>query len=278
MAAGGKRVLFLTHGVFSSIGAAFGDLRGTKALEALRARYDGRIIGWDHWTIARSPLENADEMLTRMAPSMNVDFICHSRGALVMRAALEHATLREKRHTRFLQGGVGTAMFVAGANQGSQLASFEHVNSLLNVYSEIGRVFNCVALEVVFAVLRVLAHGASTLPSVRALSSEPSNAFIRGLNEQPSMSLRGRLVVANANYDPSGGSLKKLANLNLDAIFGAANDLVVPFEGAAKFDPSIVADDVRSFGSRTTSQSSVSHTKFFENDDVRHLIEQTFCR
>lgn len=275
MAAEGP-VLFLTHGVFSSLHGAFNSLAGTPTLAALRGKYGERIVGWDHWTISKTPLENADEMLTRMPPLMDVDFICHSRGALVMRAALEHEDLREKRRTRFRESGVGSAMFVAGANQGSQLASFEHVNTLLNVYSAIGKLFGSVALDVVFAVLRVLAHGASTLPSVQALSSDPSNDFVRKLNDQPPMQVRGSLAVAHANFDPSGSALKALLNLNVDKIFGTANDLVVPFAGAATFDPNVIADRDLAFGSASTSESNVFHTNFFGHDDVQTMIRETF--
>jgi hypothetical protein len=270
-----KPVLFLTHGVFSSIGGAFNDLLGTPALAALRGRYENRIIGWDHFTISKTPLENADDMLSAMAPAMNVDFVCHSRGALVMRAALEHDKLREKRRTRFRESGVGNALFVAGANQGSQLASFEHVNTLLNVYAAIGHVFPGLALDVIFAVLRILAHGASTLPSVEALSSDASNTFVRDLNQQPRMSVRGKLAVAHANYDPRQGVLRELANLNIDTIFGTANDLVVPFAGAAQFDPNVIADEERAFGSAGASQPDVFHTNFFAQPDIQGLIGKT---
>lgn len=276
MAASDKPVLFLIHGIFSSLRGAFRQLSGSATLAALRAKYGENIIGWDHWTISKTPLENADDMLTRMSPSMNVDFICHSRGALVMRAALEHDDLREKRRTRFRESGVGSAMFVAGANQGSQLANYEHVNTLLNVYSAISRVFGSVALEVVFAVLRVLAHGASTLPSIHALSNDASNTFVRELNAQPRMSVRGKLVVAHANYDPSSGLLQELADLNIDTIFAAANDAVVPFAGAAIFDPAVIADESRAFGSAIVAQADVMHTNFFGHDAVRTLIEETF--
>lgn len=277
MATSGQPILFLTHGIFSSIGGAFRELRGSSTLAALRSKYGANIVGWDHWTVSKTPLENADEMLTRMAPSMDVDFICHSRGALVMRAALEHPDLRDKRRTRFRESGVGSAMFVAGANQGSQLASFEHVNTLLNVYSAINHFFGGIALEIVFAVLRVLAHGASTLPSVEALSSDTSNEFVRALNQQPPMSVRGKLVVAHANYDPTHGVLKQLGDLNIDTIFGTANDLVVPFAGAATFDPTVFADQERAFGTGTSTQGDVMHTNFFGHQDVRKLVEATFA-
>jgi hypothetical protein len=276
MAKDGKRVLFLTHGIFSSIGGAFSDLLNTPALAKLRQTYADRIIGWDHFTVSKTPLENADEMLTKMAPAMNVDFICHSRGALVMRAALEHPSLITKSSTRFLDRSVGSAMFVAGANQGSQLASFTHLNTLLNVYSAIGSILPGIALKVIVGVLRVLAHGVTTLPSVEALSSDASNEFVNALNGAPRMSLKGRLAVAHANFDPKGSILGAIANLNIDTIFGTANDLVVPFAGAATFDPNVIADQEKAFGSLMVPQSEVLHTNFFAQDPVRSFIADTF--
>ncbi len=276
MAADGKRVLFLTHGIFSSIGGAFSDLLKTDALKTLRQTYDDRIIGWDHFTVSKAPLENADEMLTKMAPAMNVDFICHSRGALVMRAALEHPSLVTKSSLRFLDRSVGSAMFVAGANQGSQLASFSHLNTLLNVYSAIGSVLPGIALDVIVGVLRVLAHGITTLPSVEALSSDPSNDFVTALNGAPRMLLKGKLAVAHANFDPQESVLGAIANLNIDTIFGTANDLVVPFTGAATFDPNVFADQEKAFGSLTMSQPTVLHTNFFRQQPVQDFIAETF--
>jgi len=276
----GDRVLFLTHGIFSSIGGAFRDLEGTQVLADLRGKYGDRIIGWDHWTVARTPFENADAMLTGMAPDMLVDFICHSRGSLVMRAALEHSKLNTKMTSRFNGGRAGTALFVAGANQGSQLASFEHVNTLLNVYSAIASVpflgHAGAFLDLIVGVLRVLAHGVSTIPSVAALSSDPGNTFIKELDGDPRMVFSGRVGVAHANFDPNSGILAQLGNLNVDKIFGKPNDLVVPYDGAALFDAAQTVDRELPFNAGAAIQSKVAHTTFFRNGDLQKVIAELF--
>ena len=152
-----QRVLLLVHGIFSSVDA-FNDIADDAWLMAhLTGVYGNKnIIGWDHRTVALTPFDNADEMLRLLPPGITPDIICHSRGSLVVRSALEHRRLQAKRESRFTN--VGTALFVAGANQGSQLASFRHINDLLNVYSAIASIpvlgsFG-VALNVVSAFLK----------------------------------------------------------------------------------------------------------------------------
>ena len=86
----------------------------------------------------------------------------------------------------------------------------------------------------------------------------------------------GKLVIAHANYDPSSGVLKQVANLNIDEIFGTANDLVVPFAGAAIFDPNVFADQEIAYGSATVAKPNVLHTNFFGQPEIRMAIEQTF--
>ena len=223
----GQRVLVLVHGIFSSLDA-FNELASGDTMNRLRGVYGDNIIGWDHRTVAKTPLDNADDMLSAMPSGVQPDIICHSRGALVIRAALEHERLQAKRQTRF--ASVRTGLFVAGANHGSQLASFRHVNDLLNVYSAIASIPLLgsigVALGVVVGVLKVLAHGASMLPAVKALSTDDDNTFVHDL-DRPFHTSIGQLIVSRANYDPTNDVLLQALNWNVDRVFGTANDLVV---------------------------------------------------
>ena len=275
MALAGQRVLLLTHGIFSNV-HAFNDLEGA-TLERLRAVYQDRIIGWEHRTVAKTPFDNADDMLTKLPPDVQPDFICHSRGGLVMRAALEHPDLHGKRETRF--ASVGTALFVASANQGSQLATYSHVEELLNVYSAIASLpmlgsFG-VDLSVVIGLLKVLAHAAAKLPSVKALSTDADNEFVNAL-DLPLRTRIAQLLVARANYDPTGNPALQILNWNIDKIFGVGNDFVVPFGDAARFDQDVRADFTLSCGSEERPQSVVMHTNFFEQPEVQELIVQRF--
>ncbi len=273
------RTLLLTHGIFSSTQGAFAAFgkAGHPLLADFRSKYKN-IIGWDHYTVSKTPFQNAQDLLNRLPDGMQIDVICHSRGALVTRAMLEDPALAGLAKQKI--GSVGNAIFVAGANQGSQLARFENINRLLNIYSAIGSIpilgSAGVVLNVIVGLLRVLAHGAVKLPSVLALNPDPSvNAFLKGLNG-PTMTQIGRLVVLHANYDPTQGLLREYLDWNVDQIFGTANDLVVPFTGAEVFDPWLPVADVNNyrFGTATVAQNVVLHTNFFYQQTVQDILQQ----
>ncbi|HEY0141327.1 MAG TPA: hypothetical protein VGF48_10550 [Thermoanaerobaculia bacterium] len=272
----GQRVLLLTHGIFSSLEGAFAGISNPKSevLKHLRGVYGENIIGWDHWTVGKTPLENAAEMLMALPPTIQPDIICHSRGGLVTRAMLEHPTLMQRRQQLFPR--IGKAIFVAGANQGSQLANLQNINRLLNIYSAVASFPALggvgVVLKVIVGVLRVLAHGASGLASVEALSSDlDKNEFLRALNDAH-MTPAGELVVVHANYDPSKGPLARFLDLNVDFVFKQPNDMVVPFTGAATFDKWQQVGTNIQFGTNASTQSAVMHTNFFMQSQVHDLI------
>jgi hypothetical protein len=272
------RVLLLTHGIFSSLKGAFNDISDPTGpvLQHLRSIYGDNIIGWDHRTVAKTPLDNAREMLAALPAGMTPpDILCHSRGALVTRAMLEHSTLAASRKSRF--SSVGRAIFIAGATQGSQLASEAHLNRLLNIYSAVGSIPALgaagVVLNVIVGLLKVLSHGATRLPSIQALSSDvASNTFLQDLN-LPLMTPTDKIVVAHANYDPSQGPLAKLLDLNVDTVFGTANDMVVPFTTAEVFDKfQQVGTNVR-FGTALVTQPVVMHLNFFSQPSIQQLLQ-----
>jgi hypothetical protein len=272
----GQRVLLLTHGIFSSLAGAFDGISDPNGavLQHLRTIYQDRIIGWDHWTIAKTPLENARDLLERLPAGIEPDIVCHSRGGLVTRAMLEHETLRELRASRFPR--VGKAVFVAAANQGSQLARLANLNRLLNIYSAVASIpilgAAGVVLKVVVGVLKVLAQVATRLPSIEALSSDLSrNTFLEELNG-PLLTPIGEIVVVHANYDPAGGPLGRFLDLNVDTVFNAANDMVVPFAGARLFDKFQQVGTNINFGSAVQTQSVVMHLNFFRQPGVHDLL------
>lgn len=274
----GQRVLLLTHGIFSSLRGAFAGFSdpANPLMQHLRGVYGKNIIGWDHWTVARTPLENADALLGALPPNIRPDIVCHSRGALVTRAMLEHPSLALRRQSRF--AAVGKAIFVAGANQGSQLGSLRHLNRLLNIYSAVGSIPALgaagVVLKVIVGVLRVLAHGVTNLPSVEALSSDlQKNQFLRELNTEL-MTPTGEIVVIHANYDPSKGPLAGFLDLNVDQIFGVANDMVVPYTGAEVFDKWQQVAANFHYGTAGETQAEVMHTNFFYQKGVQDLLRQ----
>jgi len=278
-----QRVLLLTHGIFSSTTGAFRAFgaAGDDLLTDLRAIYGtNNIIGWDHFTISKTPLENAHDLLTRLPEGLEADILCHSRGALITRAMLEHPDLKPLTQSKI--ANVGKLIFVAGANQGSQLAKFENLNRLLNIYSAVASTPLLggagVVLRVIVGLLRVLAHGAVQLPSIIALQpDEATNPFLAQLNDGALATPVDRCVVVHANYDPRKGVLKELLDFNVDIIFNTANDMVVPFAGAELFDKLQAVTEAHNlrFGSVSETQGDVMHTNYFSQQSVRDIIRQT---
>lgn len=272
----GQRVLLLTHGIFSSLEGAFAGIAdpASDVMQHLRGIYGNNIIGWDHWTIGKTPLENAEEMLSALPAGVQPDIVCHSRGGLVTRAMLEHPSLIAKRQSRF--ASVGKAIFIAGACQGSQLATLSNLNRLLNIYSAIASFPILggagVPLTVIVGVLRVLAHGVTSLPSIEALSADRvHNAFLLALNESD-LTPTGEIVVVHANYDPANGPLAGFIDLNVDLVFGEANDMVVPFIGAETFDKWQQVGLNYKYGTPSVRQSVVMHTNFLKQPGVHELL------
>ncbi len=82
------RCLVFIHGTGSHTAGAFGDLR-VVAEEAqldwdeLVKRYEGRIYGFEHRSLSRSPIENAILLARTLPDDATVDLVSHSRGGLV---------------------------------------------------------------------------------------------------------------------------------------------------------------------------------------------------
>ena len=133
-----KRVLLFVHGIFSSIHGAFGDLGDPAATDTTMKKlidaYSGHVFGYDHWTISKTPLQNALDLLDAIPDQANwdIDVICHSRGGLVVRSLLsviaegveptnDGLRLVAQRRAGKIKS-IDKTFFVAAANQGSPLA------------------------------------------------------------------------------------------------------------------------------------------------------------
>lgn len=279
----GKRSLLLVHGIFSSTSGCFEVLSKQPNLMAyLRGIYGDNIIGYDHWTIAKTPFENAADLLRALPDDgkLDIDIVCHSRGGLVTRSILEHPKLADSCNSKIET--VRSAIFVASANQGSPLASYNSYTNIFNIFSALGSLpgvaaSGSVSIDLIVGVLKVIAHSAFQIPSVKALApdtpGEP-NVFIQQLNG-PSVHQVNQYCVAHANFDPVKFNLLAILDPIIDYVFkGKANDLVVPFDGAAIFDRWIQCRIDLPFGSESESQGVVYHTNFFSRTEVHGLLRE----
>jgi hypothetical protein len=270
----GSRVLLFVHGIFSSVEGAFDSLLegNPSVMDKLFAAYGNRVIGWDHRTVAKTPLENAKDILSKLPDHMCVDIVCHSRGAAVTRAMLEHPDMIDIGKAKYIS--VGEVIFVAGANQGTPLASRGRWDELINVFTGILSVTGVTAsvhAKVIVGLVKVMAHGIIDLPSLAALS--PDSEFYRILNDKYSTTVT-EYCYMRANFDaPSNLGLRAL-NLLADSFFQQPNDLVIPFVGAGTFDNHITfnIEDGVSYLPGGRGQPTVLHTNFFKQQEVKDKL------
>ena len=268
--------LLLVHGTFSRGATAFSALPAEE-LQALVDAYDGRVVVFDHPTISVDPITNAQwftEQFAAGAPTdaeLVVDVLGHSRGGLVARAFAEQ-------QDRLALGGrrldVRSAVFVGVPNAGTVLADTEHLGDLLDTYTNLLDAFPDVGavdvLQVVLEVVKQVATGvAEGLDGL--MSMNPGGDYLRGLNKDASQQLAYAAIAAD--FAPTSRNPRQLAmDLLADRLFGSANDLVVPRDGAWQVDDNaLVAADRRL---SIADEQAVSHNSYFASPAVQRRLQE----
>jgi hypothetical protein len=275
MLAGGRALLFV-HGTFSTTHSGFAGLpRDTVA--RLLDRYQGRLFGFDHHTLSATPEDNVAEFAARMPDglSLDIDIVSHSRGGLVAR------TFSDELHSAAPGVSVGRSVFVATPNNGTALASADHMidfidrsTSALNVLppgplSVVGSIF-----EAILTVVKMVGH--AFLTGLRGLTSmDPGGGFLARLNTGTAVDSEYYAVAAE--FEPTGGlrDLVKTGPLDalVDRVFGDdANDLVVPtlgvYSGGTDVGFPIPSPNVHVFD----RAAGISHTTFFSAPKTNELL------
>ena len=225
----GPTLLFV-HGTFSTTDGGFGGLKA-ETRKALDDKYDGRVIAYDHPTIADDPIENARRFLEIAADRrLELDIVCHSRGGLVSRAIAERpgnlAGLAPKT-------GVRSIVLVGVPSGGTILADAKHWNELLD---RLTTLLNLVpgpgvsdVLESVLAMVRSIAvETASNLKGLDAMV--PNGKFLKDLNIATNSGASYRAIVSD--FEPNNPGLKAWLNDAVrDTIFDhKPNDMMVTIE------------------------------------------------
>lgn len=273
---GDEKYLLLIHGIFSSPKGGFKELLlnyGDKLLFDLSKRYK-KIIAYNHWTVAKTTLENAEDLLAALPDKCQLDIVCHSRGAGVARCLLEHPRLAAKLQTQGRSIRVGKVIFVAGACQGSPLANPKNIGKLLNTFSALSSVSGAYfPVRLVTGLLKAVQYGVSEFPGIKAMS--PNSPIVKQLNK-PIFHEGSKYIYMRSDFEPEGKLARMLDQLALDKFVfnNEPNDAVVPFDGAGKFDDA-VDEHIKpvpgpEFG--VTQRDNVLHTKFFKEKRVRETL------
>ncbi len=270
-------VLVLLHGTFSRAHHTFAGLP-PETLAALHAHYGGRVVAFDHFTLAHDPTRNAQELVSRIAEDadVTVDVLSHSRGGLVGRALAEQASA-------IGLGGrtvdVRRAVLVAAPNAGTVLADHDRLGDLVDRFTTLLGLLpaNGVTdvLDVVITVVKHLAVGAvNGLDGLTAMN--PRGDYLAELNRR--RPLRGVYHALGSDYEPTEPGLRAfLRDAATDRVFGnAPNDLLVPTAGVWQADGAsgFPIDRHVLFG----AADGIAHTGYFAHSAARAQMLEWLCQ
>ena len=230
--AAGPSLMFL-HGTMAQTHTGFGALPAL-FLDSLVQRYEGRLWAYDHFTLSRSPAENAahlvDEIkrISRKDQHFEIDIVAHSRGGLVAREMAEAAELIDGLRVRSIT-------FVATPNSGTPLCSPENIDTFVSQLTNFLTVVpdNPVieALEPIVALVKhIVVAACNGLDGILAM--DPADKRLAALNlGRPPTGLIMRGV--GSDYEPPKGTPLhgRLRDAVFDRVMGdVPNDLLVPVE------------------------------------------------
>ncbi|HZD33404.1 MAG TPA: CHAT domain-containing protein, partial [Candidatus Angelobacter sp.] len=269
-----ERTLLLIHGTFSHAASAYGSLAKSDFFERIAPIYGDRIFAFDHFTVSRTPEDNA-KMLLQALPdqSFAFDVITHSRGGLVLRNLVERTAALGPISKRF---SIGNAVLVASPNDGTPLATparwqdtIGWIANLLELFP-IDNPLTTGADFVANGIVWLARHASGDLPGLHSMdgNGEPI-AELQG-PPGPPPNAYSALV---SNYNPSANVLQRMIDTGVDQFFGTANDLVVPTEGGWKVDRSSItyvpANRIGCFGpGGNIALDSVTHIDFFPHTET----------
>jgi hypothetical protein len=283
-----RRNLLFIHGTFSHAASGFSALATTRGsggktfFESLQPIYGDRIFAFDHFTVGRTPVENARDLLAELPKGPCLfDVVTHSRGGLVLRTLVENASALGPNASRFQ---LGRAALVASPNEGTPLASPNRFQDSLNWLSNLIDLFPenpfTTAAGFITEGLAWLAHAVQVdIPGLAAMNSQ--GPVIHQLQASPGPPPRAYSALV-ANFLPKGGLLQRVLDIGVDLVFQQANDLVVPTEGGWVVDPgaapAIPGDQIGCFGPKGNlpdpPDGPVNHITFFSRPaTVDFLVE-----
>ena len=273
------RSLLFIHGTFSNAASAYKGLAASDFFERVKPIYGDRIFAFDHFTVSRTPEENARMLLEGLpAHTTTFDVITHSRGGLVLRSLVERAEVFGPLSQRFQ---LGRAVLVASPNQGTPLATPQRwadtvgwIANLLELFPD--NPFTTGAAFVANGLVWIAGHASGDLPGLHSMDG--SGDVIAELQRPPGPPADAYSALV-ANYNPTETVLARMLDTGVDQFFGSANDLVVPSEGGWRVAQSgtalIPGSRIGCYGpGGNLPVDSVTHVDFFAH---RETVDFLVC-
>ena len=272
-----NRSLLLIHGTFSNTASAYKDLAKSTFFDRVKDAYDDRIFGFDHFSLCRTPEENA-RMLLEALPEQTTTFdvVTHSRGGLVLRNLVERTGQFGPLSRRFK---LGRAVLVASPNDGTPLATPQRwedtigwIANLLELFPD--NPFTTGSAFVADGLVWLANRASGDIPGLHSMDGEGD--LIAAIQSPPGPPATAYSALV-ANYQPTDKILQRLLDVGLDQFFGSANDLVVPSEGGWRIERSssvfIPATRIGCFGpGGNLPINSVTHVSFFSHAETVEFL------
>jgi CHAT domain len=274
-----ERALLLVHGTFSDVTGSFAALAATAFFDRVRALYGDRIFAYNHFSVSRTPEENARLLLDALPSGrIDLDAIAYSRGALVLRNVVEQ---REQIGPSADRVRVGRAVLVASPNEGTPLATPSHweesvgwIANLMEVFPD--NPFTTGAEFVSEAIVWLASHVGGDLPGLRAMDAAGDLVAELQSPPGPPPDTYSALV---SNFHAGAALWERALDIGADQFFGSANDLVVPSEGGWRVDrdgtPYVPAERIACFGpggNIDAGADAVSHFHFFDRAETSDFL------
>ena len=281
---GKGRCLLLLHGTFSDAEGAFVGLATAPGefFAKIRPIYGNRIYAFNHFTVSRTPEENAQMLLAGLpAGKRTFDVITHSRGGLVLRTLVEHAdSLGAPRHAF----NSDCAVLVAAPNHGTPLATPSRFEGTIGLVANLLEMFpenpwTSGAAFVAHGITWLASSLVKNLPGLTSMDAD--GPTIEGLQE-PSDVAPDAYVALAANFNPDAAMWRRLLDAGIDSFFAGANDLVVPSEGSWLIDGTddlaVARERIGCFGPggniRATADSPANHLNVLSQPEtIQFLVE-----
>lgn len=283
---GDQPCLLLIHGTFSNAASAYKGLADSDFFARIAPRYGDRVFAYDHYSLCKTPEENARDLLAAMPDGLGpFDVITHSRGGLVLRNLVERSGQFGASARRFR---LGHAVLVACPNAGTPIATPARWQDTVGWFANLLELFpdnpfTTAAGFVSEAIVWLARHLSADIRGLHAMDMR--GGPITELQRPPGPPAGAYSVLA-ANFEPDANLALRLADLGLDAFFASANDLVVPTEGGWRIDtgsaPAVDAKHIGCFGPggnvASSTRTDVHHVNFFSQPETVEFLVRALER
>lgn len=274
------RSLLLLHGTFSHAAGAFGELAKTDFFARIAARYGDRVYAYNHFTLSRTPEENARALLAALpAGTQTFDVISHSRGGLVLRNLVERPAALGGDAWRF---ALGHGILVGVPNDGTPLATPTRWEETVGWVANVLELFpanpwTTAAAWIGEALVWLAWRATGGCPGLHAMDS--AGSLVATLQQPPGPPANAYSALV-ANYHPDASVAARMLDIGVDGFFGSANDLVTPTEGGWRVDREgarhVAADRIGCYGpGGNLSAPGVQHLNFFGQTETVDFLVRT---